>query len=108
MCSGLISFITICSMLPQSCTGRYQTYMYMVWHHYEILGDTLDDVEITEGNVGAKGSTHNHADQDHDLLPGKERGVNNPRRWRERNTNVQTENSGLEKVWNYCVTYVIP
>ena len=80
----------------------------MVWHQYEILGDTLDDVEITEGNVGAEGSAHDHADQDHDLLPEKEIGVNNCRRWWKRNANVQTESGGLEKVWNYNVTYVIP
>ena len=29
--------------------------------------------EIAEGDVGANGASHNHADQDHDLLPGDQR-----------------------------------
>lgn len=33
--------------------------------------------EIAEGDVGANGASHNHADQDHDLLPNNDKMENN-------------------------------
>ena len=39
---------------------------------FKIRSSLTKNAEIAEGNVGPNGASHNHTDQDHDLLPVNE------------------------------------